>query len=100
MKSKNFVGKVLNLEKIENYNHQFLPDDYDSPCYRIIINDDGYEGKENCFYYLDVFIDGSNAIIKIEKNKDIYLTNYIKNRLPDFIEERSELILRDLTEMN
>ena len=88
------------MKKARDYNHVFLPDDYDLLRYCIVVDNDDYKTSENCFFYINVLVDGSNRICKIEKYKDIYLTRYITRRFPNLTEKRSELVLRDLTEVN
>lgn len=74
MKGKTYKGRALELNQIENYNHVYLPDDYDLPCYRLFLNCDDYQPDE-CYYYMDIIVDENNIIKQIERYRDIYLTN-------------------------
>ncbi len=75
------------LQKIPNTLIEDVSDVFGCPCWRITIPDDGYEPVERCFYFADVFVDEAMRILKIERNKDIYMTNYLITCFPPPIEE-------------
>ncbi len=87
MKTKSLIGKIFQPEKIPENLREYLPNDYDSPCWRITIPEYEYEAVERCYFYADIIVDDNNVIKKIERNKDNYLTNYLINRFPLALEE-------------
>ena len=97
MKIKRYYGLKIDLRKIENYNHVFLPEDFDFPCYKIFLEDPEGDQLERCEYSINVFINDQTEIVKIERDEDIYLTNYNPNRLPIFYEKVAGKILNDIS---
>lgn len=98
MKAKGFYGKELDIDRITQYAHYYLPDDYETPCYQVIINIEGhYEPSEPCFYSLMIFVDDENRIVSIERDMDIYVTSYRRTRFPNIIEKLAEQILLELS---
>ncbi len=97
MKSRDYIGRCLNINKVNNYNHTYLPDNYDTQVYRVYIDDNGYEAKEHCYFYMDIFMDENATILAIERNKEIFLTNYIVKRFPPYHEEQAREIMSNLT---
>ena len=54
-----------------------VSEDFECPCWRVTIPDADYEPTERCFYYADVFVGEDMRVLRIERNKDIFLTNYL-----------------------
>lgn len=98
MKTKDYIGKRFLDEMIPEELLTYLPDDYENPCWRIEIPDDRLEVTEECFYYAEILVDENNVILDINRNKDIYMTNYEVTRFPLMVEEQFEEMLKEATE--
>lgn len=100
MRIKDYIGLKINPDRMKGHNYIYLENDYETPVYRIIISDKGYEATERCYYYyyyLDIFVDEKHTVLSIERNKDIFLTNYVIKRMPTFYEKQAEIIMLDIT---
>lgn len=96
MKAKRFIGLKLNTEKINHYEHDYFPDDFDDPYYKIYLSSELNPESEQCQYSINIFINSERQILKIERDKDIYMTNYIQNRMPQNFEDEAEGVLEDV----
>ena len=98
MKTKDYIGKRFLTEMIPEELLTWLPDDYECPCWRMVIPDDRLEVTEACFYYAEIMVDEDDVIKSIKRNKDIYVTNYVQTRFPLMVEERFEELMNAATE--
>ncbi len=87
MRKKEYLGKIFVPGSLPEGLLEYLPDTFELPVWRLTIPDDGYEAEERAFYYADVFVGADMRIAGIDRNKDIYLTNYIITRFPPALEK-------------
>lgn len=98
MKTSSIIGKMLHTDALSAALAIFLPNDYDQPCYRIIVTTDGYCPAERCSYYADVLVDDNTRSLKVERYKDNYMVNSPIRSFPPALELVLEAMLRKATE--
>ena len=85
MKTKDMIGKTLHPDRLPAPMVVSLPEDYDLPCYRIIITAEG-KSAERSSYYADILVDESMRIRKVERYKDNYMVNSFVSAFPPALE--------------
>lgn len=94
MKTKTAYGKTLFPNMLPEDQITFLPEDYDLPCYRVVVNSDGFRPAERGFYYADILVDDAMRIRRIERYKDNYMVNIFVSTFPPALETVFEEIMQ------
>ena len=94
MKTKSVIGKTFCPDALPPALVVFLPEDYDWPCYRIIVAADGFCSAERCSYYADVLVDDAARIRKVERYKDNYMVNAPVCSFPPALESVFEAMIQ------
>lgn len=93
MRTKDYKGRVFTTKALEGYTYYYLPEDYDYPCYRIILPSSNEVEAVAGYYYFEVLVDEDNRIRNIWRYRDDYDINVELTKLPNVCEAEMEAIL-------
>lgn len=97
MRTKDYMNRVFSINALEGYTYYYLPEDYDFPCYRIILPSSNEVESVMGYYYFEVLVDADNRIRKIWRYRDDGDINVELTKLPNVCEAEMEAILMAAT---
>jgi hypothetical protein len=98
MRSKEYYNKIISLEKLREYQYDYLPDDYGTPRYVFYFSDiDPNQIRGIGSYYIEVFFNGDNRITSISRYRDDTYISREQKVMCRSAEEEAEYLLHYLT---